>query len=146
MQNRLAFLISCSSTILLIFILCTLPVNGQLLYQEAWLSMQSMSLLTRIMILSGSVLCSVLLLYEVQVRFTRPLFLFLERRSSNPLGLQKRLALTLTVVVLALIGSFYFFTASYQIFLYGFIILTAGTWLLSCLRSIYRSLKRLFDN
>jgi hypothetical protein len=146
MQNKLAFLISLSSTTLLIFILCTLPVNGQLLYQEALRSMESMALFTRIMIISGSVLCSVLLLYEVQIKLTRPLFRLLERRKENPLGWEKRLTLIITAVVLVLISSYYFFPAHYQLFLYGFILLTAGIWLLSCLRSIYRSLKKLFDN
>jgi|GEM_PF-5787138 len=146
MQNKLAFLISLSSTTLLIFILCTLPVNGQLLYQEALRSMESMALFTRIMIISGSVLCSFLLLYEIQVKLTRPLFLLLERRKENPLGWEKRLTLIITAVVLVLISSYYLFPDNYRLFLYGFIFLTAGIWLLSCLRSIYRSLKKLFDN
>lgn len=146
MQNKLAFLISLSSTTLLIFILCTLPVNGQLLYQEAFRSMESMALFTRIMIISGSVLCSFLLLYEIQVKLTRPLFLLLERRKENPLGWEKRLTLIITAVVLVLISSYYLFPDNYRLFLYGFIFLTAGIWLLSCLRSIYRSLKKLFDN
>ena len=146
MQNKLAFLISLSSTTLLIFILCTLPVNGQLLYQEALRSMESMALFTRIMIISGSVLCSFLLLYEIQVKLTRPLFLLLERRKENPLGWEKRLTLIITAVVLVLISSYYLFPDNYRLFLYGFIFLTAGIWLLSCLRSIYRSLKKLYDN